>query len=348
MSTIIPFPKVEPTKDPIVFQKRTIEQYWSTVLEKSKIVAKECVFSENQEGVYNFSHFGSALLDTFQDAYQQHRPIALDPDDLFFALLQSVSLMVNQDSEKVRQQLVHHEGKKQILVESDEILPWSVVMNEFATKARENMTDENRDKYSAIFSTTDKYQKFSYDVVLMETTQNFFDFVYRTKCGIPSIRLNGTLEDWLMLKQKAIDAIKIVNHPLWREKIEEILDKILLAFSPDESDQQKTAEFFGSVYKYEQARGSGTDYISGWIGYFYPFYVNRISNEIKLIPVEKMIDRVVGSVQHSVSSAPFVWILANHKMSMRVFSGQIGSRINSDGYVQTAWGYSIFKISDDN
>lgn len=346
MTTIAPHPIVEPTKEKIQFKKITIQKYWSTVLDKSKIKAKECVFTDNQQDIYNYSHFGSALLDTFQDAYQEHRPIALDPDDLFFALLQSVSLFVNQNSETVRQEIVNHQGKKEILVESDVLLPWPTVMDLFTRKARENMTDESKNKYSATFSTTNKYQKFSYDVVLMETTQNFFDFVYRTRCGIPFVRLNGTFDDWKLLKQKSMDAIKIVNNPQWREKIEQVLEQILLAFSSDESDRKKTSEFFGSIYKYKQARGSGCDRISGWIAYFFPYYVNRISNEIKLLPVEQMIKRDVGSFQHSVSSAPFIWIHANNKMSMRVFSGQIGSRINNDGYIQVAWGQSIFKICD--
>lgn len=348
MTTIIPEPKVEPISEPIEHTKKTINQYWSTVLEKSQIKVKECVFTDNQKDVYNFTHFGSALLDTLQDAYQQHRPIALDPDDLFFALLQAVSMMVNQNSEAVRQKMVHHDGKKQILVESSTLLPWPTVMDLFTEKARENMTPESRDKYSATFSTTNKYQKFSYDVVLMETTQNFFDFVYRTRCGIPSVRLNGTLKDWELLKQKSVDAITIVNHPRWREKIEELFDKILLAFSNDETDRKKTAEFFGSIFKYEQARGSGCDYITGWIAYFFPFHVNRYSEEVKLLPVDSMTKRDVGTFQHSVASAPFIWIHMNHKMSMRVFSGQIGSRMNDDGYLQVAWGQSIFKISDDN
>jgi hypothetical protein len=348
MTTIVPHPEVEPTLETIELTKRTINQYWSTVLEKSNISAKECVFTDNQRDVYNFTHFGSALLDTLQDAYQQHRPIALDPDDLFFALLQAVSLFVNQNSESVRQQIVQHEGKKQILVESNDLLPWPTVMDLFTQKARENMTSEARDKYSATFSTTNNYQKFSYDVVLMETTQNFFDFVYRTRCGIPSVRLNGTLDDWKHLKEKAIEAIRIVDQPGWREKIAEVLDQILLAFSNDAFDQKKTAEFFGSIFKYQQARGSGCDYITGWIAYFFPFQVNRYSKEVKLLTVDKMAERSVGSFQHSVASAPFIWIHMNQKMSMRVFSGQIGSRINKDGYLQVAWGQSIFKISEDN
>lgn len=344
MTTIIPIPQVEPTTEPIKHTQRTLKQYWSTVLSTSNIEGKECVFTDEQKDIYNFSHYGSALLDTLQDAYQQHRPIALDPDDLFFALLQAVSMMVNQNSESVRQQMVHHEGKKQILIESDSLLPWPTVMDLFVQKARKNMTHEARDKYTATFSTTNKYQKFSYDVVLMETTQNFFDFVYRTRCGIPSIRLNGTLEDWKHLKEKSIEAIRIVNHPRWREKIEEILNQILLAFSAEESDRQRTAEFFGSIFKYEQNRGSGCDHITGWIAYFFPFEVIRYRSEVKLLPVDEMAKRSVGTFQHSVASAPFIWINVNVKYQMRVFSGQIGSRVNPDGYLQVAWGQSIFKV----
>jgi hypothetical protein len=83
--------------------------------------------------------------------------------------------------------------------------------------------------YSAVvneFSTTTDIITTSLQFTLLASMKNFFDYYCYTRCGISKVKMTGTLEDWVFLKEK-IMSLEQFNLENWTNKLKDILDKFI-------------------------------------------------------------------------------------------------------------------------
>jgi len=89
--------------------------------------------------------------------------------------------------------------------------------------------------------------------------------VMRCGCGIPSIELTGTLDDWKQLREKTE---KLAQYDLewWIKELLPVIDKFVEACQgkPD-------LLFWNSVCNIYGASGMSTSPISGWVQVFFPY-----------------------------------------------------------------------------
>jgi hypothetical protein len=66
----------------------------------------------------------------------------------------------------------------------------------------------------------------------MNAMQHFFSFKCQTDCGISKVRLEGTLDDWKMLKNQItnLDEYKL---DWWTPGLHDIVDKIIETYIGD-------------------------------------------------------------------------------------------------------------------
>jgi hypothetical protein len=68
-------------------------------------------------------------------------------------------------------------------------------------------------------------------VTVMEACKNFFDYSCSTGCGYPSIDLEGSDADWLLLKENATTLIKtrctLDFRNWWLRALFPLLDKVI-------------------------------------------------------------------------------------------------------------------------
>lgn len=121
------------------------------------------------------------------------------------------------------------------------------------------------------FSTTTEEDRMVGKLVLMGTVKKFFSYGCGAVscCGISKVTLEGTLEDWIQLRQKVnrlceFDAQQLVN---WGKVLGHVLDNFIELYkgTPD-------LDFWQQMYT-EVTGGSGMKYqrVSGWILAFAPF-----------------------------------------------------------------------------
>jgi hypothetical protein len=116
----------------------------------------------------------------------------------------------------------------------------------------------------ADFSTTGPVERAASEVVLLDTMQAFFSYEVHTQCGIPSITLEGTVDDW---RQLADRARKVSRFGLawWIKPLQPVLNQFVAA-SGGEVDRG----FWQSIYKWHDERGSGSPHVSGWVLKLFP------------------------------------------------------------------------------
>lgn len=135
-------------------------------------------------------------------AYANHQSLVLSPDMVWLLISQGFARYVNAHSEDLRPQLVNHEGKMKLKVKTTEDLlsgnpDWERIMEDFSDSIRQYTKGEIAQTLAADFSTTTPTTRIASDITLMESMKSYFEYtVMRILCGIPSITLQGTPEDW--------------------------------------------------------------------------------------------------------------------------------------------------------
>lgn len=175
-------------------------------------------------------------------AFADHRPISLSPDVIWILISQAFSHEVNSDPERFRDKFVDFDGKVDLLVRTDRKLydpqfDWTATIDGFAQKIDENTKSDIARQLTSDFSTTGTIERMASEIVLMETTQSFFDFIIMyLGCGIPSVTLTGTAQDWQKVLEKTVGLRKL-GAGSWAQDLEPILQQFVNAAQghPDQS-----------------------------------------------------------------------------------------------------------------
>ena len=210
----------------------------------------------------------NSFVEAVHTAYDNHYPLVLSPDIIWQCVAQGFAIHVNKNAEKLRYMFVAHEGKKTLEVRRDDFVKgsldndWEQALGVFSEEIRKNVGDEIHGLLTPDFSTTGPVEKAASQIVLMNSFKEYFDFMCCTSCGIPSITLEGTVEDWKKLREKTLSLSRF-DFQWWTDAVKPILDEFVNA-----SSGMVNKEFWQTLYKV--SGGSGGPYITGWVLTLFP------------------------------------------------------------------------------
>ena len=166
-------------------------------------------------------------------AWCQHRPVVLTPDAIWLIICQQFSHIVNENPEQYRGVLVNHEGKMTLQVESNDLFSeqadWEGLISRFTAKIDKYTNNGLATTLVADFSTTGTDERIASEVTLMDVVKPYFEYlaVYAV-CGIPSITLTGTPDDWRKVLDKT-RSLKAFDMGWWVSDLEPILEEFIKA-----------------------------------------------------------------------------------------------------------------------
>lgn len=251
------------------------------ILNKSRIPESDqrviaSSFADNKLGYYGQSPFFKGMIEAFAD----HRSVVLSPDVVWLLICQGFAHHVNYNPEQLRDLFVDHEGKIDLVVESKknfliETAHWDSIVNGFAQQIKENTKGEIADVITAEFSTTGVNEHMASQIVLMETVKAYFEYILMYGvCGIPSVTLTGTPDDWQSVLERT-RKLEAYGLGWWVSELEPILKEFVNA-----SKGKPDSEFWRSIvkkYRPGEMRGPGcgmdlgsTDF-DGWFLKFLPY-----------------------------------------------------------------------------
>ena len=209
------------------------------------------------------------FVSTVHMAYDQHYPLVLSPDAIWMCIAQGFANHVNQNAKKLRHLFVEHKGKKEIEVRRDNFIkgsptnPWPEVFEEFSQQIRKHVGDKTHELITPEFTTTGAVERAAAQVVLMNTFKAYFTYSVKTGCGIPEVTLEGTVDDWKKLRDKAL-ALAQYDLEWWTKALKPVLDQFVSA-----AEGHVDRDFWSKIYKYRG--GSGGPFITGWIATLFPY-----------------------------------------------------------------------------
>lgn len=209
-----------------------------------------------------------ALIWAVHLAFSQHRPLILSPDMIWVTILQGLALHIRNHSELLRHRFVGHDGRIKLAINRTDVVDgspenaWEEMVEDFSLSMSE-MLGGKYDDLLPNFSTTGPLERTVCQIALMDAYSPYFSYDVYCICGIPSITLEGDLQDWRELRQK-LEAIVSYELEWWAADLRIILDQFVKA-----ADGNADIEFWQNIYK--QTHAYGTTIINGWIARFLPY-----------------------------------------------------------------------------
>lgn len=215
---------------------------------------------------YVSPHFG--FVNTVVKCYNSHHNLVLRPDDIWAAIMTQFSFYINKNAEKFRKKFVAHEGKKKLVVSVGGSLrsaPYGVLVQKMSEEIHKNLIDPDVKKWVLpSFSTTTDTDLVTVGVVFMATMKKYFSYEFHLTCGVPSITLEGTVQDWKNIYER-LGKLKDYNLQEWQGMLEPILREFINA-----KEGKTNLDFWQRMVHYKPG-GSGPSYVSGWITAFSVF-----------------------------------------------------------------------------
>ncbi|KAG0561664.1 hypothetical protein KC19_9G082200 [Ceratodon purpureus] len=298
--------------------------------------------------VNNFLGTKNPLLSAVYLAFSHHLPLVLTPDVIWNTIMQGVSTHVSQDPEKHRHVFVSHQGKKVLSVRDDSLRrgapdnDWGRPTCQFPPLIAENLSGKAAlQALNTQFSTTDDMARVAHAMVFMDVVKSYFEYRICTMCGIPSIELTGTKEDWQHLRS-ALGLLDELDLTPWRTQLDSILTHFEGAF-----DNKVEQSFWNDIFLEHGAFGSGgVTTISGWIGALF-LYVNKQLNPVALGQGTKLrLDPV--DFPSGLSETPFTWEYFGTEYPMLLRGGLVGVTLDQSTHaVAPQLGWLVTEAADD-
>ena len=212
--------------------------------------------------------FLNPLVEAVHLAFSDHRPLVLTPDCIWLTIVQGFGHHLHEHVEALRGRIVRHEGKKQLCIETPSLDSghWQEMISTFSAQIREYSDPVLYETLRCDFSTTTPTIRAASDVALMEAYQRYFEFILMCVCGIPSITVEGTPEDWKRIQER-LEVLETFGLKWWTSRLALILDEFVAT-----SGGAPDLAFWRAIYKPEKAYA--TDVATGWIADLFPYLGN--------------------------------------------------------------------------
>ncbi|PVF95611.1 hypothetical protein CPB86DRAFT_817050 [Serendipita vermifera] len=220
----------------------------------------------------SFNPNNIGFINTVLNAYNQHHHLIIRPDDIWIAILAQINFYVNANAEDLSSKFVAHEGKKTIVIYGSGTrytVDFGAIAEQFGARLKENIVDPSLHEWIIPdYTTTTPNDKVICSVMMMATLKAYFDYYGFLCCGIPTITLQGTKEDYFSIYQRLDKLEEFGREPTaFARLLRPVIKQFAAAFDAVEEGKTPDTDFWGKTCHYHRG-GSGPRYISGWISIF--------------------------------------------------------------------------------
>jgi len=304
---------------------------------------------------------GNGFLVACVTAFAQHLPLELSPDHIWSLISYAFAKNVDENAEELREKFVQYEGKKRLEVVTPDSFQMSqnndpdtgasandwqtYVFPDFSRQIKGYIGESTHSLVAGKFSTTTAVSNAASEIVLMSAMKNYFSFCEFTLCGIPSITLTGTEEDWVSLRTRTEALGKVMQKDFtsyWMPLVLPLLDEFIASYRGSVKNS-----FWQSMVKLRNngmGSGSGSkEFISGWMQIFFPYLASGRLNK-SLRPWHEMFFNGPNPNEFPtlISSVPVDWDYFGSNFDLHFHAGITGvSQNTADGMLAPVMGWYV-------
>ncbi len=170
------------------------------------------------------------------------------------------------------------------------------------------------------------------EIALLDVVQKYFDYTLMTLCGIPSITLLGTVDDWKNLKS-LVSYLGQFDFEWYTDKLLPIMDEFI---ATAEGNPRK--DFWAEMVRTHN-HGSGCPKYFGWIKYLFAYNGKTRYEHTEKSYIETQ------NISSGLSSVPFKWNYLGRIFDMKFLSGFFVLSVNERGEVYPEIGWVVQNLT---
>ena len=263
---------------------------------------------------FNDGHANPFVQATFP-AFAEHKGLVFSPDMIWLLIAQGFAEHVDKNAETLRSKLVTHSGKITLDVRRDDFVkgsadnPWDEVALDFSRQIAQHTEPELYSWLVPRFSTTHGIEQMAFNVTLMDAMGAYFSYDFWTLCGIPFVKLEGTLQDWEAILTR-VGMLRQYGMDEWADELEPILQQFV-----DASRGKVDKQFWNSIFSADGGSGE-VPHVTGWVITFFPHSPRHRNAGTPSINIDEF--------PRGIRKADFTWHYYREKYAMEFVSGFVG------------------------
>lgn len=301
------------------------------------------------------------LLSAVGKAFAEHRPLVLSPDAVWLTILQGLAQHIRLHAEQLRPRLVGHEGRERLEVVTDRMPgnsgEWATVVERISRLLAGGIRDAG--DLECDFTTSTSVERTAGQVVLLDAYSPYFSYWLVCICGIPSITLTGTPDDWRGIQER-VPVLESYGLEDWCRSLTPIIGEFVRS-----AEGNANVAFWKRIYNPADAYGGHV--ITGWAARLYPYLtvsgVPGKPNPLLDLPIGEPRDLTVGDGYPGYQgpgitsdSVPAVLSKATVNVSNRaagdntrvsLHAGLVGVTQQADGALRPVAGWHVAEARPD-
>lgn len=202
----------------------------------------------------------SGLIGLLAEAYSSHKSVALYPHDFWMVLISEITSHVKKNKNKFKSLFTDSDEKVEILVPANS--PTEIPIDMLASLVS-GLVKFDSSILMPSFSTNTPFITEMIQALFCDLSSSYYDYSMFC-CGIKSIKLMGTQNDWFMVKtnyEKISELFGNADTTLaqYFTDVNSILTNIYESFAVDNTD------FWKNIFTNKNVGSGGDLDISGWI-----------------------------------------------------------------------------------
>ena len=294
-----------------------------------------------------------SLVETVYLAFSQHRPLVLTPDTIWITLAQGFAHHLNAHAEALRSRLVAHKGKVTMKASAFGLAnaqDWDDVIQQWSTGIQSHIPAKLYQMMLCDFSTTTPVIRTASQVVMLDAFQQYFEYEVRFICGIPTITVKGTVQDWVTIRER-VDVMAGYHLEWWTDRLKPICDGFIETVQGNPS-----AAFWKHIYSPKEAYGERV--MTGWLADLFPYIKDpyiatpTVRNPVLNVRREQLTSTSglsPTSVPTGLSRAPFIVKWASGQQEMELIAGFIGVKQDvKTGQIEPEIGWAVVEEDESS
>lgn len=198
------------------------------------------------------------ILEYMEACWKDHLGLTITPDMLWYTLLCELTQIVKEDSDKYKYLFTDSDEKQTLIVLSED--PVRMPVGDMVELLKRKVPTDTS-LFLPRFSTSNPRSIHAANLAFCDMCSPYYDYCMLC-CGIPGINVEGTMDDYVLIKEKWNELGKIFDgQDEYFSRVKNTLNRIL--------DNFISSEFWMDMFRLERC-GSGSDVeLEGWISTFF-------------------------------------------------------------------------------
>lgn len=213
------------------------------------------------------AYFTKGFMDMASEAYSYHYGLTVEPHNLWYIVLTQLCEMIHARPEDYRDLFTKSESKPLILVQQDH--PTDININALIAELKPYIPADANLFLPELSTHTDK-SRIACAAAFADAMTVYYDYGMFC-CGIPRVKLTGTVEDWTLLQDNAMKLrsmfadnknFKAANY---LERVASVMSRIVATFYRDDQN----LEFWQDIFTQKNVGSGGDKIVDGWLAELY-------------------------------------------------------------------------------